>query len=1053
MKYRRKGSIGFLRMKVFSAAMLLTMTLCAGLGWEIWDSYNGLRHFENKDKRLQELSGIITYYDEVLTMSVRMAAATSNLDWEDRYRNFELKLDVAIKEAISLTPETFATEAPARIDSANIELVAMENRAFDLVRGGHAEDALALLFSGKYKEQKQIYSEGMSQVTMALQEHVNASLQEQREQTLFFVASVVVALPSLLLVWIGVLGVVRRDNARRELAERALQENLDQLERRVEERTSEIAEAKEKLEMELVQRRRVEETLRHKTHDLGERVKKLNCFYEISNLVEEKDVPLEGLLQEIVDIIPPAWHYPEITCARIILGDQEYKTENFRETIWKQSSDINWGNGETCIVQICYLVEKPELDEGPFLKEERDMIEAIARQLEEIIEHKRTAAELCESEEKFRVISTSATDAIVMMDESGNVAYWNPSAEEMFGYSSEEVIGKNLHKALVPAEYHEKALQGIREFKRTGEGAAIGSILELTALRKDGSEFPVELSVSQIRVNGGWRAVGIIRDITERKKAEEFLRESEEKFRKIFESSNDAMMLLDEKGFFDCNESTLRIFDYSTREEFCGKHPGEVSPPTQPAGKDSGKAANERIAEAFRTGRNFFEWMYRRADGEDFPAEELLTPMELEGRQVLQATVRDITEHRQLEEQLRQAQKMETIGQLAAGIAHDFNNLLTGILGYISFAMTEIDENDPTYGDLEEARQCAQRAATLTSRLLAFGRKQPLKLVTEDLNVIVRESTCMLKPAIGEHIELQLGLAPEQITIRVDQSQIEQVITNICVNARDAMPQGGTLLLRTSTMTADKAFCASRPDLQPGRYAILRITDNGTGMDEKSVERIFDPFFTTKEVGKGTGLGLSMAHGIMRQHKGQIYVRSKPGEGSTFELYFPAAQAESDHERKIEDKAQVLQNGNGTILLAEDEQVVRDLVLDTLKLEGYSVLTAENGEDALRVIEADKGRISLAILDMMMPKKGGFEVSETIRAIRPDIKILFMSGNSLDALDETFKGDPASEFVMKPFNPAEIAQKVAGMLNSKESENRHGMPGSRMTNSEPAQKR
>jgi len=397
-----------------------------------------------------------------------------------------------------------------------------------------------------------------------------------------------------------------------------------------------------------------------------------------------------------------------------------------------------------------------------------------------------------------------------------------------------------------------------------------------------------------------------------RKEAERITKDSEVKFRTLYESTSDAVMLLDEKGFFDCNESTLRIFGYSTREEFCGKHPGEVSPPTQPAGEDSIEAANERIAEAFRAGRNFFEWMHRRADGEDFPAEVLLTPMELKGRQVFQATVRDITEHRQLEDQLRRAQKMEAIGQLTGGIAHDFNNLLTGILGYITFAQNQTAEEDPIHQDLEEARRCAERASSLTSRLLAFGRKQPLKTATEDLNVIVRESTGMLKRILGEHIELQLGLAPERITLRVDQSQIEQVIINICVNGRDAMPRGGTLLLQTSNMTADKAFCASHPDLRPGRYAVLRITDNGTGMDEETIERIFDPFFTTKEVGKGTGLGLSMAYGIMRQHKGQIYVRSKPGEGSTFELYFPAAQAESGHGGKIEGKAEVLQNGNGS---------------------------------------------------------------------------------------------------------------------------------------------
>ena len=409
---------------------------------------------------------------------------------------------------------------------------------------------------------------------------------------------------------------------------------------------------------------------------------------------------------------------------------------------------------------------------------------------------------------------------------------------------------------------------------------------------------------------------------------------------------------------------------------------------------------------------------------------------EMESREwshTLEQKVRERTQElRVAEAEAARREKLASVGLLAAGIAHELNNPLTGILTFSHLVRKKMPDESPEAEDLDLVIRETKKCASIIRRLLDFGREKVPEKKFADLNQIIEDTARIVEqPAHLRDIEITMDLDRDLPPVWVDADLIEQVIMNICVNARDAMPQGGTLVLETRNIVAGKPSCVSEVDLESGNYAVLSITDDGIGMDDRTIERIFDPFFTTKEVGKGTGLGLSMAYGIMRRHNGRICVLSKPGKGSTFELYFPMAQPEAAEKGKTGDEAGAAHNGGRTILLAEDERLVRQTILRILEQSGYTILTAQNGEDALRVFEANKDRIVLAILDMMMPKKGGFEVSKAIRALRPDTKILIISGYGIEAMDETVKTDPTINFLMKPFRTIEVARKVSSVLGSK----------------------
>ncbi|HEX2720116.1 MAG TPA: PAS domain S-box protein, partial [Candidatus Deferrimicrobium sp.] len=387
---------------------------------------------------------------------------------------------------------------------------------------------------------------------------------------------------------------------------------------------------------------------------------------------------------------------------------------------------------------------------------------------------------------------------------------------------------------------------------------------------------------------------------------------------------------------------------------------------------------------------------------------------------------RDITREALLQKQAQTAQRMEAVGTLAGGIAHDFNNALTGIIGFADLLRMRLGKEPKLQGDVDEILKCAERASTLTRQLLAFARRQVIEPVSLGLNTVVRDLSRLMKKVSGEQIEVRTRLTEGIPPIFADRGQLEQVLLNLCLNSRDAMPGGGEFLVSTDAVVWEGERVEDHAVMPAGQYVLLAIADNGTGMDEATRKRAFEPYFTTKAPGKGTGLGLSMVYGIVKQNKGFVFLDSRPGEGTTFRIYFPASEAVI--EEKEEKKEAAVKGGGETILLAEDEEAIRNLAERSLRGYGYEVLVARDGAEAVALCEAHP-EIAIAVLDVVMPCMGGKEALDAMRRIRPDLKALFTSGYSTDRIHESFVLLPGIEFLPKPYGPASLARRVREVLD------------------------
>src|SRR6267378_760634 len=645
--------------------------------------------------------------------------------------------------------------------------------------------------------------------------------------------------------------------------------------------------------------------------------------------------------------------------------------------------------------------------------------------IEDITERKRAAEGLRESEARKRAILESALDCIVTMDHAGLVVDWNPAAERTFGFMRADAIGKEMADLIIPPKFREQHRRGLAHYLTSGQGPVLGKRLELSAVTAEGSEFPIELAINRIESEGLPMFTGYIRDITERKRAEQELSQSEERYRDLVENAHDIIYTHDLQGnYTSMNKAGEVITGYPRQEALALNLAGTVAPEHQDKAREMlrRKLAGEKVTA--------YEMEIIAKDGHRVTVEANTKLVFHDGAPVgVQGIARDVTERKQLEDQLRQSQKMDAIGQLAGGVAHDFNNLLTAINGYSDLALQRIDDNHPLRSYLEEIKKAGDRAANLTRQLLAFGRKQILQPLPINLNDVVTDMNKMLRRLIGEDIQLtaKLDLALERI--KADPGQIEQVLVNLVVNARDAMPQGGNLTIETATVELDHEYADRHVGVLPGQYVMLADSDTGTGMDEATKARIFDPFFTTKEKGKGTGLGLSTVYGIVKQSGGNIFVYSEPGHGTTFKVYLPQlATAPQKTEVKVAEPA--LPVGSETILLVEDEDVVRGLAQKILEQSGYKVLAASRGAEAIRLGAECTEAIHLLLTDVVMPETSGKEVADRLRELLPGLRVVFMSGYTDEAIVHHGVLDSNIEFIQKPFTPNALVKKVREVLDS-----------------------
>jgi len=497
-------------------------------------------------------------------------------------------------------------------------------------------------------------------------------------------------------------------------------------------------------------------------------------------------------------------------------------------------------------------------------------------------------------------------------------------------------------------------------------------------------------------------------------------------YHEFFMRAPDAFLIIENETFVDCNHATVAMLGYESREQVLSTHPSELSPEYQPDGRLSREKADEMMRTALSEGSHRFHWDHLRADGEVFPVEVTLTAVPRDdGQAVLHTTWRDLTERRRLEAELRQAQKMEAVGRLTGGIAHDFNNLLASILGNCELLEMDVEEDSPLRESLGEIRAAGDRAADLVSQLLAFSRKQMLQTTVFDLSDVLRRSLSMLRHLLGEDVSSEISSWSAPLHVRADFSQLQQVLLNLAANARDAVGAGGRVRFRTGTETLTAADIPLGSPLAPGLHAMLCVEDDGEGIEPAVLERVFEPFFTTK--GRGTGLGLATSHGIMRQSRGDLVLTSAPGQGTRACAYLPlSAEMPTRSERSVAASS----GGRGeTVLLVEDEPSVALLAERILTQAGYRVVCAANGRQALEVAAGLADGFDLLLSDVIMPVMGGPELAERLRAEHPDLKVLFVSGYTADALIERGALVEGVELLRKPYPVEELKRRVRAVLD------------------------
>ena len=643
-----------------------------------------------------------------------------------------------------------------------------------------------------------------------------------------------------------------------------------------------------------------------------------------------------------------------------------------------------------------------------------------------VLERKRAEEALRENEQHLVSIYNTVGDVIfhLAVEPEGQFRFVSVNAAflRVTGLSLEMVIGKTVNEVIPEpslAMVLEKYRQAVRE----------NSIVRW----EETSDYPTgrltgEISVAPVLDSTGrcTHLVGSVHDITERKRAEEALRESEERHRTILLTAMDGFWVADTQGrLLDVNESYCRMSGYST-EELLSMRISDLETNETAAG------VAEHIQRIISQGEDRFESRHRRKDGSVFDVEVSVQYKPAEnGRMV--AFLRDLTEHKRAEEernslqlQLGQAQKMESIGRLAGGIAHDFGNLMSVILLHVDSALQELKSGDAATESVKAMQEAAERAVALTRQLMASSHKQVLETEVLNLDTVVAECETMLRRLIGEDINLTFIPGSGSALVRADRGQLGQIIMNLAVNSRDAMPLGGKLIIETSSVELVEADARLNPAAQPGSYVMLSVRDTGAGMDQKTQARIFEPFFTTKEVGKGTGLGLSMVYGIVKQIDGFITVHSEPGRGTQFRIYLPSVR--ETPEPVFAAEAAPMQRGVETILLAEDEPSLRDKVCELLASAGYQVLAGKDVEEVIQIATQRQVPLDLLLTDVVMPHLSGPQLAHRLQPVHPQMKVLYMSGYP-DPREPNSGLASDADFIQKPFTKQKLLRRLREVLD------------------------
>lgn len=644
-----------------------------------------------------------------------------------------------------------------------------------------------------------------------------------------------------------------------------------------------------------------------------------------------------------------------------------------------------------------------------------------------IAQRERAENVLRASEKRYRNLANLLPQVIWEIDKEGRFTYFNEAVKPIFGWDVAELSDGIFIPQVVAPESLEHLLSNMQRVLRGKE--RIGGN-EYLCQRKDGSRLPTMIYSEPIRDEESNSVLrGITIDVSELKQAEQELRESEARYKALHTASSGGIAIHEQGVILECNQGLSTMTGYSI-EELIGMDGLRL------IAEPSRETVLKNISEGYEQP---YEAIGSRKNGSEYPIRIEGRNVPYKGRKVRSVEFRDLTdskraqeEQRMLQEQLNQSQKMEAVGQLAGGVAHDFNNLLQAILGYGDLARIETREEDPVREFIDEILKATRRAKAVVAQLLAYSRQQVLETQVVDLNSTIHEMLNMLHRIIGENIELQFLDGDNLKAVLADPGKISQILTNLCVNARDAMPNGGVITIKTQRVDGQTQTDHAPPS--PGEFISLSVSDTGHGMSKEVKDKAFDPFYTTKELGKGTGLGLSSVYGLVQQHNGSIHIMTEENKGSTIEIYLPATDQEAEPRPPSKTPSSPLLGGSETVLLAEDEEIVRSLTKIMLEKSGYTVLTANDGEDAIAMIEQHAAEIDLLLLDVMMPKLSGREVYEHIRTSHPHLKTLFASGYSKNDFYNEFILKDGLQLIQKPIERKNLLRKIREILDTKEND-------------------
>lgn len=670
--------------------------------------------------------------------------------------------------------------------------------------------------------------------------------------------------------------------------------------------------------------------------------------------------------------------------------------------------------------QIGVLVVQSYEDENAYCERDVQMLDSVGAQIALAIQRKRVEQELRKREEEHTIIFNSAPGIIVCKDRESRVLQANQAAAEFFALPLEILQGKHISELLPDTDGVSE--QEDREVMRTGEP----KVSHITTRHGVSGEIRILQTHRLPYRDPDGQVAGVIvfaSDVTEQQQARTVLRESEERYRLLVENAAYGIFRTSPEGeFLEANHALATMLGYESKDDLLKVNI-----------RDSIYADPEQrtpmLADTISEGHlNAREVEWKRKDGKSVIVRLSARKVrDTKGNMCFEGVVENVTEWRALETQLRQAQKMEAVGRLAGGVAHDFNNLLMVIKGHSELLLERVASDHADFRKIDQIKKAADRAAGLTRQLLAFSRMQVMQARVMDLNAIVTEMGKMLPRLIGEDIELSILIKPDLGRVKADPGQIEQIILNLAVNARDAMPDGGKLLIETMNVVLDDAYARRHPPTVPGRFVMLAVTDTGVGMDAETQAHIFEPFFTTKEKGKGTGLGLATVYGVVKQSGGFIWVYSEHRKGTAFKIYLPRVDETIEAERGKKGREE-FPRGTGTILLSEDEKEVREIAREFLGMSGYTVIEAKDGIEALEIATKHAGTIDLLVTDMVMPGMNGRELATRLTAMRPSMKVIFMSGYTEYGVTRNENLEPDKVLLQKPFTRAVLVQAVRKAL-------------------------